>query len=121
MRELKFRCHTDQRVFDVPSESFSLSIHDTGHAILVWASDGIIDEIPVKHTRKDSGLKDKNGVRMYEWVILTYDEALEYCAIEWMDAGFNGREPCSGAMQHACELIDCEVIGNIHQNADLLK
>ena len=65
-RDIKYRAHTDVGVFLCPSASYSLALHDTGHKVQVWASDGLMDEIDVKHLCEFTGLTDKNGVEIFD-------------------------------------------------------
>lgn len=68
-----------------------------------------------------TGLKDKNGVKIFEGDILeTSDDSICYVVFE--DTGF-------AVKTHGSEAIDwefsnfyseCEIIGNIHQNPELL-
>tara|TARA_R110000851_G_scaffold269634_1_gene422266 strand:+ start:540 stop:938 length:399 start_codon:yes stop_codon:yes gene_type:complete len=66
MTEIEFEAITPIGSFIVPSDSFSLSLHDTGHRVLMWASDGIVDEFPVTHLCQYTGIKDKSGNKIFE-------------------------------------------------------
>jgi len=82
-----------------------------------------------------TGLKDKNGVEIYEGDIVHVDRHCTAWFIEYGsfgDAAFyaiNGLNSCrlleSGQFcaefSIVAEPVECEVIGNIHENPELLK
>lgn len=76
------------------------------------------DEIVIEQF---TGLKDKNGVNIYEGDILVDDagEPIEYWMVKFSDGGFVGE--CAGVAEPLFELTNLEVIGNIHENSELVE
>ena len=71
------------------------------------------------HPMQYAGLKDKNGVEIYEGdIILAFGCKLE---IKWIVDGWFADCEVSGICEAGQEWDDnCEIIGNIHQNPELL-
>lgn len=68
-----------------------------------------------------TGLKDKNGVNIYDGDILIDDagEPIEYWVVKFSDGGFIGE--CAGVAEPLFELTNLEVIGNIHEDPELVE
>jgi uncharacterized phage protein (TIGR01671 family) len=89
------------------------------------------------HLMQYTGLKDKNGVEIYEGDILEYvspeyvgdDERIDRYVVEWVGYGFEARwinppQPnfsSDGHLSLKTPDEDMKIIGNIYENPDLLE
>lgn len=117
MRELKFRVCDGKDVY----KAFDMTdmLHETTIPIEGWEGDMFF----LQYT----GLKDKNGVEIYEGDIMV-DKGGYKWKLRWSNhrCGFllssphrsTSKEPIMNAYNHAPKM---EIIGNIYENADLLE
>jgi len=114
-REIKFRAWNlgDKRMVEFDLEDLMYGTHK-------------LETVDLKYwtVMQYTGLKDKNGKEIYEGDII-FDEDGEYsktCIIDWNyeSGGFFGKALEDDDTYSMVE-IDGEVIGNIYENADLIK
>lgn len=125
MREIKFRVWDNIAKKYIDSRYVSIS----GLGLLHVAKRIIKNCFRPPHTRKNpwfiveqyTGLRDKNGTEIYDGDILIGDtgEPIEYWVVKFSDSGFVGE--CAGVAEPLFELTNLEVIGNIHENSELVE
>ena len=125
MREIKFRVWDNIAKKYIDSRYVSIS----GLGLLHVAKRIIKNCFRPLHTRKNpwfiveqyTGLKDINGTEIYEGDILIDDtgEPIEYWVVKFSDGGFIGE--CAGTAEPLFELANLEVVGNIHENSELVE
>ena len=112
-RTIKFRAwdKEEQEMLDW-DKFFNLDIAQ------VFESKGSWGVYPMQYT----GLKDANGVEIYEGDIVNWQGAVCYISWEESDASFMAVEQYDSWAESGQEWGgNCKVIGNIYQNPELLK
>jgi uncharacterized phage protein (TIGR01671 family) len=118
MRDIKFRALTNCNVmvygFYVYDEHLKLHYIDTGKGVRV--------EINPDTLGQYTGLKDKNIEEIYEGDIYHQgDKNIKYVVV-WHDSGLIGKQCGSSSYAGLSHWKDkIEIIGNMYENADLLK
>lgn len=137
MREIKFRAwFVGWKKAPGCVEEPARMVYDIQNGGGLGWQDGFVDYLDEEDyiVEQYTGLKDKNGKKIYEGDIvkqLMYVLEGKKCITTWV-VKWNNDEFCyelhrvSGAlygdsMLSTCESKDCEVIGNIHENPELLK
>ena len=121
MKGLKFRvwdiereCYLDETELAgvTPDGKYILYIEEEEISKLEIEGNYIIEQY--------TSLKDRNGNEIYENDILLDDigEPCEHWTVKFEDGKFMGE--IQGVVEDLFELTDLEIIGNIHENYDLL-
>ncbi len=124
MREIKFRAwyKTAGRMFDVAKigcYGYVTDLLDKGYRFHAALGDIVLMQY--------TGLKDKNGVEIYEGDVVNWDDA--NWEVIWFAHGYALADDYGRCMMsdhfnvliNGNELLDVEVIGNIHENPELLE
>lgn len=122
MRELKFRVWSEEdREYRTDCDVFRLFHGKTGCPATIYNDEG--DRFDIEQY---TGLKDKNGKEIYEGDIVRFD-AISY-EIYWSDdfSGWHNRRTDGGERIYGADGFEevtrfGSVIGNIHENAELLE
>lgn len=126
MRIVKFRVYNDLLKNYLPDDSVcilpngDIVLYNLAAMIVAYRrpSDMLEGENIVE---RFTDLKDKNGTEIYEGDILIDDtgEPIEYWVVKFSEGGFVGE--CTGVAEPLFELANLEVIGNIHENSELVE
>jgi len=120
MREIKFRAWDESRMKGLKKNDF-FSIRNDGYTSISLPSSN--EPKLMQYT----GLTDKNGVEIYEGDIVKFKWLGEYTGvIKYEDCGFGlsynaNDEQMNVAMRRFYFDKNAEVIGNIHENPELLE
>ena len=134
MREIKFRGkRLDNGEWVVGSyieaENRDLSI---AHQIVPYESGEAVREVDPVTVGQYTGLKNKNGREIYEGDILKSERdgrlyvvkfwsGMFYASVEECNKGVYGGFPLHALTENEESGYECDIIGNIHDNPELIK
>ena len=124
MREIKFRAwHNDYKKMELPEKQLSEDIDywDGVKGSVLGVINSYLkddDRVFMQYT----GLKDKNGKEIYEGDILVRLYGVKWI-VDFTNSGYRAipHNVDTGLYLTADEFLDCEIIGNIYENSELLK
>lgn len=119
MREILFRARitgTEQLIYGLPHSVYDLGIDS------ILAPGHEIEYIDIETVSQFTGLTDKNGFKIFEGDIIIGQGFMEPRVIEWKGTSFMiDDKECGIHNLSAYDNSDLTVIGNIHDNPELLK
>ena len=118
MRQIKFRAWHEEGQEMVNFNNYKLRTDEYQRAHLAALMDGQYGDVLMQYT----GLKDVDGKYIFEGDIVAWLGAICYIKWEDSDASFMAVEKYESWAESGQEWANsCLVIGNIHQNPELLK
>ena len=121
MRDIKFRAYykADKRIYEV------LYLDFASNELRLWDEETELDfecSFEDVELMQYTGLKDKNGVEIYDGYIVGDKYGVKIpMVVTWDDAGFRTLGKHNGEQYVGYVKDSCEVVGNIYENPELLQ
>lgn len=124
-REIKFRAWNGERKVMVYQDTHTFMFNKFGFNVEQYNSysdyDGLMsvsEPVVMQYT----GLKDKNGKEIYEGDILSMHRGQYNSQVIWDTDGYVADHIGNGGSESITTWIeDCEIVGNIYENPELLN
>lgn len=123
-REIKFRAWifgTHGNVtFSSSKMEYGVILSERGHYLDVENND-IRGELPTVPIMQYTAFKDKNGKEIYEGDILSFENYDDFVEIIFKNGSFGYKSELGFFSLSDTNLSISEIIGNIHENSNLIK
>ena len=122
MREILFRGKRKDNREWADGDLMTKYIHHEGHLTIVQGGCVYYQVIP-ESVGQLTGLKDKNGNKIFEGDICRHTECDLVCVVEWSESG---KWVVNYVFSKRCVILSdrneyIEVIGNVYDNLELIK
>jgi uncharacterized phage protein (TIGR01671 family) len=122
MRDIEFRVWDKKEKYMFKLDNDDFFINNNGlqkRHYVAYLGDGYVNATDRYILMQYTGLKDKNGVKIFEQDIIKNDPG-KIAVVEFGMGKFFARCSCGMEYQN-CDFSQTEIIGNIYENPELLE